>query len=58
MEVSIRVEDPGAFTTPWSARQTLRRVNREPLQEVTCNENGLDLVPNEFPQPEAKAPDF
>ncbi len=26
MEVSLHVEDPGAFTTPWNARQTYRRV--------------------------------
>ena len=26
MEVSVHVEDPGAFTTPWNARQTYRRV--------------------------------
>ena len=58
IDISIRVEDPGAFTQPWSAKQRLRRVDREPLQEVTCNENGLDLVPNDFPQPEAKTPDF
>jgi hypothetical protein len=58
IDVSIRVEDPGAFTTAWTARQRLRRGAREPLAEVTCNENGLDLVPNEFPQPEAKTRDF
>lgn len=29
MEVSLHVEDPGAFTTPWNARQTYRRV--EPI---------------------------
>lgn len=26
MEVALHVEDPGAFTTPWNARQTYRRV--------------------------------
>ena len=26
MEVSLHVEDPGAFTTPWNARQGYRRV--------------------------------
>ena len=36
MDVSLHVEDPGAFTTPWNARQTYRRVEpgvAEPREE-------------------------
>jgi hypothetical protein len=58
IDVSIKVEDPGAFTTPWSARQRLRRIAREPLPETPCNENARNLVPSDFPQPVAKRPDF
>src|SRR5689334_5371185 len=59
IEVSVHVEDPGAFTTPWNAIQRYRRVNDEPMVEMVCAENndgyfGYDVVP----LPHADRPDF
>jgi hypothetical protein len=58
IEISIEVEDPGAFTTKWTARQRWVR-QQEPLMEVHCNENNEDLF-NLYPVPSPKAekPDF
>jgi hypothetical protein len=59
VDISVFVEDPGAFTIPWSAVQRWRRVDNAPLSTAPCNENngdffGLGLVP----LPEAAEPDF
>lgn len=58
IEISIEVEDPGAFTTKWTARQRWVR-QQAPLMEVHCNENNEDLF-NLYPVPSPKAekPDF
>ena len=50
IEVTLTVEDPGAFTTAWSAKQTYRRVEIGPMAESTCVEGnfnyfGFDLEP-------------
>jgi hypothetical protein len=45
MEVKVRVEDTGAFTTPWNAAQRYRRDQRKeevPLHEMVCAENNED----------------
>jgi hypothetical protein len=45
LEVKVRVEDPGAFTTPWNAVQRYRRDQRAeevPLHEMVCAENNED----------------
>ena len=57
--VSVFVEDPGAFTMPWSAVQRWRRVENAPISTAACNENNGDFF-NEglVPLPEAAAPDF
>ena len=39
LEITVRVEDPGAFNMPWSARQTWRRTNPGPLVEYLCEPN-------------------
>jgi len=39
LEVTARVEDPGAFTTPWTALQRYRRNDDAPLAEEVCAEN-------------------
>lgn len=70
MEVSVHVEDPGAFTTPWEAIQRYRRIDasgsesdprvpRGPLEEMVCAENNGDIL-NEGvePIPTAEKPDF
>jgi hypothetical protein len=59
VDVSIFVEDPGAFTTPWSAVQRWRRVENAPLSTATCNENNGDFFNHGLvPLPEAAKPDF
>jgi len=50
MEVSLRVEDPGAFTTPWTATQRWRRVepgvaeNNIPLNPVSSSVDAGPLI--------------
>ena len=43
VDVSVYVEDPGAFTKPWTAVQRWRRVDTEPILMTTCNENNSDF---------------
>jgi hypothetical protein len=58
MEVMISVDDPGAFTTPWSAMQRFRRVQREWTEDI-CAENNFDFLQYEVaPLPQAAKPDF
>jgi len=58
MEVLIIVDDPGAFTTPWSAVQRFRRVPREWTEDI-CAENNFDFLQYEVvPLPQADKPDF
>ena len=61
LEVSLTVEDPGAFTTPWSATVAYRkdRTTVEPFTEIVCAENNLDASTGEFyPIPTAVKSDF
>ncbi len=58
LEVSVHVEDPGAFAMPWNARQHYRRSAEAP-REQSCAENnaswfGYDVAPI----PQAAKPDF
>jgi hypothetical protein len=39
LDVTVHVEDPGAFATPWNARQHYRRVAQGPVVESSCAEN-------------------
>jgi hypothetical protein len=50
LEVNIKVEDPGAYNMPWTARSTWRRVHPGLLIEDLCEPNnvfffGYDVVP-------------
>jgi hypothetical protein len=59
LEVTARVDDPGAFTTPWTALQRYSRTDEAPLGEEICAENndksfGYDVEPI----PTAATPDF
>ena len=59
MEILISIDDPGAFTTPWSAIQRFRRREPGTMTENPCAENN----PNYFnydpvPKPHADTPDF
>src|SRR5881392_3801710 len=57
LEVDVRVEDPGAFTMAWSARQRYRRDQRPtevPLHEMVCAKNNGDHFNQDlFPIPQA-----
>jgi hypothetical protein len=58
IEVLIEVDDPGAFTTPWSAVQRFRRVPRDWTEDI-CAENNFDFLQYEVaPLPQADKPDF
>ena len=58
IEVFITVEDPGTFTTPWSAIQRFRRIPREWTEDI-CAENNYDFLQYEVvPLPQADKPDF
>ena len=59
VDVSIFVEDAGAFTVPWVAVQRWRRVENEPLRTTACNENNGDFFDHGLvPLPQAAKPDF
>jgi hypothetical protein len=59
LEVNVRVEDPGAFTTPWNAVQRYRRVEEGPLKEMVCADNNWDHFNQGLrPIPQADKPDF
>jgi hypothetical protein len=59
VDVSVFVEDAGAFTTPWTAVQRWRRVENAPISTVACNENNGDFFSQGLvPVPEATRPDF
>jgi hypothetical protein len=60
LEVTIQVDDPGAFNMPWSARQMFHRTRVGGLQEAICAENNFafedDAAVAEIPK--ADRPDF
>jgi len=62
VEVNVRVEDPGAFTMPWTAVQRYRKDRRPqfvPLHEMVCAENNEDhFGQGLYPIPKAAKPDF
>ncbi len=59
LEATAHVEDPGAFTMPWSAMQRYRRVEQGPLREAVCAENNANFFTYEIePIPHADKPDF
>ena len=58
LQVSVVVEDPGAFTTPWSAVVTYRHVLGE-WPEAVCAENFREYYSNRDTNiPRADRPDF
>src|SRR6266566_3042773 len=44
LQVSVTVDDPGAFNMPWSAIQRYRRVQRAPMEEQPCAENNNNYL--------------
>jgi hypothetical protein len=58
LQVTIRVEDPGAFNMPWSARQTFHRTRTGKMEEAICAENNFALDASVSEIPKADKPDF
>jgi hypothetical protein len=59
VQLSVMVEDPGAFTTAWSADQTYRRMPQPKMLEAACAENNVDFFGQGYvPVPQADKPDF
>ena len=60
LQIDVRVEDDGVFTTPWSARVSYRPVIKPwPAEwpEVVCSENP-DFLDQQSRIPTASSPDF
>jgi hypothetical protein len=59
LRADITVDDPDAFTTPWSAVQTYRQSPQAIMEEAVCAENPLDyLQASDYPIPRAEKADF
>ena len=59
LDVDVHVEDPGAFTMPWNARQHYRRTTDGPMIEKVCAENNANWFGYDVdPIPQANKPDF
>ena len=59
VDIALTVDDPGTFTTAWSATQRWTRVDRGPLAENLCNENNEDILHRYgVPNPKSDKPDF
>jgi len=59
LQLTVTVQDPGAFNMAWSARQTYRRMPQDKMQEAVCAENNVDFFgQGYFPVPEADKADF
>ena len=59
IDVNIYVEDPGAFTTPWNARQLFSRSEIGPIEEAVCADGNPDYFNlYSVPIPQSDTPDF
>ena len=58
LQVTIRVEDPGAFNMPRSARQTYHRTRAGAMEETICAENNIAFDASVDEIPKADRPDF
>ena len=43
MEIQITIDDPKAYTKPWTVTEDARLLTSGDLYEFICNENNLDL---------------
>jgi hypothetical protein len=43
MEIEATIDDPGAYTRPWTVKQTYHLLPETELLEFICNENNQDL---------------
>src|ERR1700674_4761731 len=58
LQGTMRVEDPGAFNMPWSARQTYHRTRTGAMEETVCAENNIAFDASVSEIPTADKPDF
>jgi hypothetical protein len=59
IEVTLTIEDPGAFTMPWSAMQRYHRIEVGPMGESTCVEGNFNYFNLDLdPLPMADKADF
>jgi hypothetical protein len=58
LRVTVRVEDPGTFNMPWSARQTYRRTRAGAMEEAICAENNIAFDGSVDEVPKSEKPDF
>jgi hypothetical protein len=59
LEVSFRVEDPGAFNQPWTGTRNRQRVRGGQLPENICAEDTANFFNHDIePLPTAERPDF
>ena len=59
LQATITVEDPGAFTMPWTAIQRWRRATNEPMVERPCEPSNASYFSFDVvPLPQDDTPDF
>ena len=59
MRVDFTIDDPKAFSAPWSATGMYRKTNQAQLEESICAENNTDAFTGKlFPIPVANTSDF
>jgi hypothetical protein len=64
LEVTFKVDDPGAFTMTWSASQRYQKIANTPLEEYACAEGLASALLAEdpgqvlYPIPHVEVPDF
>ena len=58
LQLEFTVEDPGVFTTPWSAAITYRRPLGDWPPEMACADSTRDYVGRAISLPQADKPDF
>jgi hypothetical protein len=59
IEVTVTIDDPGTFTTKWTALQRFRRTEIGPMIEATCAEGNFNYYSFDLdPLPTADKPDF
>lgn len=59
LEVSVHIEDQGAFTMPWNAVRRFRREEGRPFTERICAENNENYFGYDLPPiPQDSTPDF
>jgi hypothetical protein len=59
VEVTVTVDDPGAFTTAWSAKQVYERADQGRMSEMVCAENNTNYLGHDVVEtPTAERPEF